>query len=49
VFLSVAGESQASVKLTANDLSSAVTPQKTEEADYWKTINTPDKPVARRQ
>ena len=49
VFLSVAGESQASVKLTANDLSGAVTPQKTEEADYWKSIATPDKPVAPRK
>ena len=49
VFLSVAPESQAAVRLTANDLSAAAAPQKTEEADYWKSINTPDKPVARRQ
>ena len=49
VFLSVAPDSQAAVKLTANDFSSAAAPEKTEEADYWKSINTPDKPVARRQ
>ena len=49
VFLSVAPDSQAAVKLIANDLSSAAAPEKTEEADYWKSINTPDKPVARRQ
>ena len=48
VFLSVAPNSQAAVKLTANDLSSAATPEKTEEADYWKSINTPDKPAPRK-
>ncbi len=47
VFLSEAADSQASIKLTANDLSSAATPQKVEEADYWKSINTPDKPATR--
>jgi hypothetical protein len=44
VFLSMGAESQASVKLTGNDLSSAAVPQKTEEADHWKLIDTPDKP-----
>jgi polygalacturonase len=48
VFLSVAGESQNQVKLTSNDFGSAATAQKTEEADYWKSINTPDKPAARK-
>ena len=48
VFLSVAPESQANVKLTANDLTSAATQQKTEGGDYWKGINTPDKPVERK-
>jgi hypothetical protein len=48
VFLSVAGGSQNQVKLTSNDFGSAATAQKTEEADYWKSINTPDKPAARK-
>ncbi len=47
VFLSVAAESQANVKLTANDLSAAQTQQKTEEKDFWKGINTPDKPAVK--
>ena len=49
VFLSVAPESQAKVKLTANDLSAAAMPQKAEEGDYWKGINTPDKPAEKKQ
>jgi hypothetical protein len=45
VFLSVAADSQNAVKLTGNDLGSAATPQKTEEAGFWNGINTPDKPA----
>jgi polygalacturonase len=41
VFLSLAPE--AKVTSTANDLSAAATPSKTESADYWKSIKTPDK------
>ncbi len=48
VFLSVSAESQSGVKLSDNDLSQAATAQKTEEADYWKSINTPDKAAPRR-
>lgn len=48
VFLSVAAESEASVKLTADDFNAAATPRKTDETDYWKSINTPDKPAPKR-
>jgi polygalacturonase len=48
VFLSAGPESEASIKLTGNDFSGAATPQKIEEADYWKSINTPDKPAPKR-
>jgi hypothetical protein len=48
VFLSVAPESDASVRMTANDFSQAATPRKAEDADYWKSINTPDRPAPKR-
>ena len=48
VFLSVGPESETSVKLTADDFSNAATPQKTEAADYWKSINSPDKAAPKR-
>jgi polygalacturonase len=48
LFLSVGPESETSVKLTGNDFSNAATPQETEAADYWKSINSPDKPAPKR-
>jgi len=42
VFLSLGPD--AKVTSTANDLTAAATPSKTEDSDYWKSINTPDKP-----
>jgi hypothetical protein len=44
VFLSLAPD--AKVISIANDFSGAGTPSKTEALDYWKSINTPDKPRA---
>jgi polygalacturonase len=44
VFLSLAPD--AKVISIANDFSGAGTPSKTESSDYWKSIDTPDKPKA---
>jgi polygalacturonase len=42
VFLSLAPDLK--VTSTGNELSQAATPTKTEDSDFWKAINTPDKP-----
>jgi polygalacturonase len=44
IFLSLAPD--AKLISLANDFSGAATPSKTEDLDYWKAINTPDKPPA---
>jgi polygalacturonase len=48
VFLSAGPESEASIKLTGNDFGNAATPKKIEEANHWKSINTPDNPAPKR-
>jgi len=47
VFVSMAPGMKAAVSMTANDLGAAATPAREEQADAWKSINTPDRPQAR--
>jgi polygalacturonase len=47
VFLSLASGMKGAVTLTGDDFTAAATPSREEEADYWQSINTPDKPQPR--
>jgi len=47
VFLSLAPAMKGSVVATANDMSAAQKASEEEESDYWKSINTPDRPAGR--
>ena len=47
-FVSMAPGVKAGVTLTSNDFAAAPTPVQEEEADYWKSIATPDRRAPRR-
>ena len=47
VFLSLAPGTQAAVFMAGNNLAAASTPVREENGDYWKGINTPDRPQTR--